>query len=85
MREFDSKDARVGNPTINREVLLFSLVAMGGRRGDMPRYMMPLLQSGVMRPCGASARHMKSGWIRSLLRWLGFCRGGRVSHLPSGR
>ena len=45
---------------------------------DMPSYLMPLLRSGVIRPCGPSARTAKVQWLWPLIfRWLGLDRTRR--------
>ena len=49
---------------------------------DMPQYILPLLQSGVMRPCEPSPRLVKASWLRSFLRrWLGWARADKTAFL----
>lgn len=53
---------------------------------DMPRYILPLLQSGVMRPCEPSSRLAKASWLGPFLRrWFGLSRADTIAVLPVRR
>ena len=50
------------------------------KKGDMPRYLMPLLRSGIIRPCRPLSRFAKVQWLwPSIFRWLVLDRTGRSS------
>jgi hypothetical protein len=56
------------------------------KEGDMPRYAMLLLRSGVMRACRPPLRHTKARWLWLFnYRWLGLPQRGRTSVLPVRR
>lgn len=52
----------------------------------MPLYILPLLQSGVMRTCEPSSRLVKAGWLGPFLRrWLGLSRADKTAVLSARR
>ena len=52
-----------------RHALLYSVLIR--KEGEvMPPYLMPLLRSGVIRPCGSLPRFAKVRWVwPSIFRW----------------
>lgn len=53
---------------------------------DMPLYILPLLQSGVMRTCEPSPRLVKASWLGPFLRrWLGLSRADKTAVLSARR
>jgi hypothetical protein len=70
-------------PAAGRGQVFAASRLMVEKEGDMPRYLMPLLRSGVMRACGPPLRHAKARWLwLSILRWVGLSQRGRTSDLP---